>query len=64
MTTWDYRIIKVQAGGFQGGKVDDLALENELKTLGLEGWELVSSVTTNKAAGETRDVLLLFKRPE
>ena len=48
---------------FLGGKFDDRELEAHINQLGSEGWELAVGFDTNKAYGETRDVVLVFKRP-
>jgi hypothetical protein len=29
---------------------------------GSDGWELVAGFDTNKAAGQTRDIVIIFKR--
>jgi hypothetical protein len=34
-----------------------------MNELGSQGWELVTGFDTNKSYGETRDVVVIFKRP-
>jgi hypothetical protein len=50
-------------GWFAGGKVDAEVMNDKLNALGSEGWELACGFDTNKLYGETRDVVLIFKRP-
>lgn len=65
MVRWSYKILKMQAEGwFAGGKIDEHALEVEMNRLGSQGWELISSFDTNKHHGETRDVVVIFKREQ
>ncbi|MHC4745497.1 MAG: DUF4177 domain-containing protein [Planctomycetota bacterium] len=60
---WEYKTVMIKATGwFAGGKVDADVLDRELNTLGREGWELASGFDTNQLYGETRDVILIFKR--
>jgi len=46
MTTWEYRVLKVEIGRFTGPKVDISSVEATLDRLGAEGWELVSTLDT------------------
>jgi len=63
-TQWEYKTVMIKATGwFSGGKVDVNVLDERLSALGQEGWELASGFDTNKLYGETRDVVLIFKRP-
>jgi uncharacterized protein DUF4177 len=60
---WEYKTIKLAATGFLGGKFDEQQLDRYMNELGSEGWELVAGFDTNKSYGETRDVVVIFKRP-
>ena len=60
---WEYKTIKLATTGFTGGKLDETKLEQFMNELGSQGWELVSAFDTNQAQGETRDVVVIFKRP-
>jgi len=61
---WEYKTVMIKATGwFSGGKVDVNVLDERLNALGQDGWELTSGFDTNKLYGETRDVVLIFKRP-
>ena len=59
---WEYKTIKLQATGFTGGKFDETKLDCMMNELGAQGWELVAGFDTNKGYGETRDVVIIFKR--
>ncbi|MCF7973178.1 MAG: DUF4177 domain-containing protein [Phycisphaerae bacterium] len=59
---WEYKTIKLAATGFLGGKFDESTLDAFMNDLGRQGWELVSAFDTNKSYGETRDVVVIFKR--
>ena len=58
----EYKTIKLQATGFTGGKIDETKLDDMMNELGAQGWELVTGFDTNKGYGETRDVIIIFKR--
>ena len=60
---WEYKTIKLATTGFAGGKLDETRLEHFMNELGAQGWELVSAFDTNQLRGETRDVVVIFKRP-
>ena len=59
---WEYKTMKLQATGFIGGKLDETKLDYIMNELGAQGWELVTGFDTNKGYGETRDVVIIFKR--
>ena len=63
---WEYKTIKLATtgfvGGLMGGKLDDTKLNNEMNQLGIQGWELVSSFSTSQSFGESRDIVLIFKK--
>ncbi len=61
---WEYRTIKLPAKGFLGGKFDEATLNESMNQLGSEGWELITGFDTNKSYGETRDIVIIFKRPK
>ena len=61
---WEYKTIKLATKGFAGGKLDETKLENFMNELGSQGWELVSAFDTNQAYGESREVVVIFKRPQ
>jgi hypothetical protein len=60
---WEYRQLRIATGGFLGGKYDEATLDAAMNRLGREGWELVVAFDTNQSGGQTRDIVLLFKRP-
>lgn len=61
---WEYRVVKVAATGWSGGKLDENVFTAYMNDLGNEGWELVTAFDTNQAYGATRDVIAVFKRPK
>lgn len=63
MKRFEYHIFKLEATGwFSGGKVDTTVIDEHINGLGNEGWELASAFDTSKYQGETRDVIMIFKR--
>ncbi len=59
---WEYKTIKLKTRGFWGGNFDESELDDMMNEFGLEGWELVAGFDTTKTYGETRDVVIIFKR--
>ena len=59
---WEYKTVKFKTSGLMGGKFDDNKLNNEMNQLGIQGWELVSSFSTSQSFGESRDIVLIFKK--
>lgn len=60
---WEYKTIKLATTGFVGGKLDEKKLDEYMNQLGEQGWELVSGFSTI-GSGNTRDVVVVFKRPK
>jgi hypothetical protein len=50
------------ATGIIGGKLDETKLDCMMNELGGQVWGLVAGFDTNKGHGETRDVVIIFKR--
>ena len=62
---WEYKTIKMATTGvLVGGKLDESQFDARLNELGQEGWELAMALDTNQVGGMTRDVVVIFKRPE
>jgi len=61
---WEYKVLTFETAGFWsgGGKIDAQLLEDQLNTLGSQGWELVSVFDTTKVEGKTRQVYAVLKR--
>ena len=60
---WEYKTIKLAATGqWAGGKIDEVKLDALMNDLGSQGWELAAALDTNVAGGNTRDVVVIFKR--
>jgi hypothetical protein len=62
MEKWEYKTIKHHTGGFLGGNVETEEFDQELNRHGMEGWELVSCFDTSMSQGQSRDVIVVFKR--
>ena len=60
---FEYKTMKLATKGILGGKFDAEELDNILNEYGRDGWELIAAFDTNKTYGETRDVVVIFKRP-
>lgn len=60
----EYLTEKCETTGLLGGKVEVEALRTSLNQRGAHGWERVSAFNTTQAPyGETREIVLIFKRP-
>ncbi len=57
MRKFEYKTLFTDAKGVFGGKVDQGALQNSLNDLGLQGWELVSTVAAAQSYGSTRWII-------
>lgn len=62
MIKWEYKTLKIDPVGFEGGIVKTDVFERELNRLGSLGWELVSSFDTNQDNGRSREILAIFKK--
>lgn len=62
MEQWEYKTLKYRTGGFLGGNVKQENFEEELNRYGMDGWELVSCFDTSISSGQSRDIIVVFKR--
>ena len=62
MEKWEYMTYKYRTGGWLGGKVDTEEFDQALNQFGEQGWEVVSCLDTSVGQGQSRDVLVVFKR--
>ena len=60
---WEYKTIKLAATGFWGGNVDADKLNQMMNEFGQQGWELTTAVDVSEIRGNTKDVIVIFKRP-
>ncbi len=63
---YEYKVLEISAtGGFLsgGGLVNFQAVTDRLNELGREGWEAISSTDINRNYGDTRNVMIIMKRP-
>ena len=62
MEKFEYKVVTYDTGGFSGGKVDALRMEEQLNLVGNDGWEMVSCTSTNMNEGTSRSIVCIFKR--
>ena len=62
MEKFEYKVVTYDTKGLWGGIIDHDQLENQLNMLGNDGWELVSSTSTNQAYGSSKSIVCIFKR--
>jgi len=62
MIQWEYQTLKYKTGGFLGGKVKEDELDDMLNQRGYDGWELVSCFDTSVYQGQSKDIIMIFKR--
>lgn len=62
MEQYEYYTFIYDTKGFWGGSVDVSQFQNKLNDLGNDGWELVSSVSTNQSYGSSKSIVCIFKR--
>ena len=62
MTKWEYKVIEFDARGAMGGLIDQEKMELKLNELGKDGWELVTSYSTNQGYGSSRKLVYTLKR--
>ena len=61
MEQWSYKLVPVDMYQ-RGQKIDILAIEEKLRELGVQGWE-VAGVMNNVTTGATELVVILKRRP-
>jgi hypothetical protein len=62
MDRWEYKSIKIEVRGFWTKKLDVNEFDDQLNSLGSDGWELVSCFDTSQYQGESKEVIAVFKR--
>jgi hypothetical protein len=62
MDKFEYKVIVYDTKGVFGGDVEAHQIENNLNVLGNDGWELVSSTSTNQSYGSSKSIVFVFKR--
>lgn len=60
---WEYQTVKLGVVGVWGIKFDADEAQNFSNDLGAQGWELVSALSVNEAAGRSKEIVFIFKRP-
>lgn len=61
---WEYITVKTKTdwGFVQGRSLDCQELNDNLNSLGAEGWELTTAFDINSNRGASTEVVLIFKR--
>lgn len=62
MKNWEYKVIEFDPKGVFGGLLELDEVEKTLNELGSQGWEVISTITTNEGAGRTKKVIYTLKR--
>ena len=62
MRKFEYKLLKYEATGFNGGKIDEIKIESDLNKYGQIGWELVSILNTTQGSGCSKFVVYNMKR--
>ena len=62
MEKFEYKVVTYDTGGFAGGKVDALRMEEQLNLIGNDGWEMVSCTNSTQSYGASKSIVCVFKR--
>ena len=62
MDKFEYKVVTFETKGFWGGNVEVSKVETRLDQLGNDGWEMVSSTSTNQSYGASKSIVCIFKR--
>ena len=62
MEKFEYKVVTFDTTGFFGGNVETRQVETQLNLLGNDGWEMVSSTSTNQSYGASKSIVCIFKR--
>ena len=62
MTQYEYKVFTYNTKGVFGGKIKNRELESQLNMFGNEGWEMVSSTSSNQSYGASKSLVFIFKR--
>ncbi|PIE74793.1 MAG: hypothetical protein CSA18_03150 [Deltaproteobacteria bacterium] len=62
MDKFEYKLLCYKSTGFLGGSIDEKQIERDLNELGQKGWELVSTLNTNQAYGNSKCIIYNMKR--
>jgi len=60
---WEYQTVTLGVVGVWGIKFGVDEAQNFTNALGAEGWGLVSAFAVNEAAGSSKEIVFIFKRP-
>ncbi|MBR0144697.1 MAG: DUF4177 domain-containing protein [Clostridia bacterium] len=62
MEKFEYKVVTFDTTGFFGGNVETRQVETQLNLLGDDGWEMISSTSTNQSYGASKSIVCIFKR--
>ncbi len=62
MEKFEYKVVTFDTTGFFGGNVETRQVETQLNLLGNDGWEMISSTSTNQSYGASKSIVCIFKR--
>lgn len=62
MDTWEYKTIKTDFKGVNGGILEVEEFTDVLNRQGMQGWELVSCFASSQGNGYSREAIAVFKR--
>ena len=62
MDKYEYKVITYDTKGFWGGYVEIQKIEDQFNQLGNDGWEMVTSTSTNQSYGSSKSIVFVFKR--
>lgn len=64
MAQWEYWTTTIDPElSYTGGTINQKELAQILRDADANGWELVTSFATSQTAGNTKYVMLIFRRP-
>ena len=57
-----YKVLKIKKDSWLGVNFDGNNLESELNKLGVQGWDLTTSIDINVGHGSTKEIILILKK--
>ena len=62
MKKFAYKVLDVPSKGFWGGSINCQELTDKLNELGQQGWEAVSTGTTNMYSNASKGLIVILKK--
>jgi hypothetical protein len=61
---WEYKTVKLKVSDIWGNVgMNPEKADEFINQFGLQGWELVSVIDLNQSMGQSKEVVIFFKRP-